>query len=439
MMKRRQSKRRTGKKIIACLFAPFFAVSGGAVATATAEESFPETIGLYVLLGEDTIGDAVGDGISDPQKKETYEQGFENVYYYGNSDGNMFYRLEKPLGLGHGASVQKFGVEVGVGERLSKSQEKSLVLKYAVAGESFSECVKDENGFLKMLTEALEKYRNADYEIQLKGSVWLGDGEENAAEAVETLRDIYKEVGVEDNPIAPVLVGGIGEEDLAVTNQPFVYSLEYELPQTADETLLFGDRVAEELINRREENSVRVCVGENGSSDASYKKFDGETTITLTAEEGYFLSEIYVNGERVETPANGKLYFQKGRYFVEAKFERKPTYFLTVESDIRQGVCLIENEKAEYYEGETIRFQVKTSKDYVVESVLFNGEVVFAAGGFYTVVIQAKENVIVVTYSKAPPATELEPNAKSGCGAGIGGVIPVVALGIGCLFKRKKA
>lgn len=438
MKKGREQKRKTGKNILACLFAPFFAVIGAAVVPVNAEETLIEPIGLYVLLGEDAVGRAACDEISDLEKKEEYGQGFKNVYYYGNADENMSYRLEKPLELGHGMSVQNFGVEVGFAEELSNKQEKSLVFKYAVSGESFSECMKAENGFSKKLAEMLEKYRKADYEISLKGSVWLGSGEENAVEAIEELRATYKEAGIEENPIAPVLLGGIGCEDSAVLSQPFVYPLEYELPKTADETLLFGKRLAEELIEKREESSVRVCVGENGRSDVSYQTFREETTVTLTAKEGYFLSEVYINGEKVETPTDGKLQFQEGRYFVTAKFERKPTYSLNITSDIRQGVCIIENAKEEYYEGETVRFQIKTSKDYVVDSVSFNGDEIFEADGFYTVEIQAKENTIVVTYRKELLAIEPETEAKSGCRAGISGSIPILILGMSVLFKRKK-
>lgn len=415
--------------------------TGGKIGFARAEESKRQTLDLYVLTGEYAVGevkavDTTADSLA-----------FDNVYVYGKADENIFVQPNNTAKIGFGASVSRFGAELGFAERVSTASELSLIFKYAKSEmkmESFLE--KDFEEFSAMLTEAVERYESLRYDVTLRAGVWLGEGDsENLSSVIASFRNLYKDLGIEEKPLAPVLVGNTAAENQALTTMPFVYSFECAKEGGEAETLAQGRKLADRMIARVKENSVRVRTDENGWASVDYATFEEAIEVVFTGEYGYELATLTMNGEEIDLPKEGKLTLAKGRYYLYATFREKPKYTLRKDNIFARGVCEIEGEKKEYYKGEEICFTVKAAKGFSVEEVTFNGRVLTEEDGKYRAKIEACENVIAVRYKKEETAesTENEQESAKGCGAFIGGgiasgILPCIVAFVGALTMKKR-
>ena len=141
--------------------------------------------------------------------------------------------------------------------------------------------------------------------------------------------------------------------------------------------------------------------GSVSALNASYEA-GASVTFTITPIGEYTVKEVRFNG-RVLT-ANGGVYTANVAAtdnLIEVVYNEitvTPTYGLTVENDSSKGSVSALNER--YEAGETLTFTVTPVEGATLKEVRFNGRVITADAGVYTVTVAATDNLIEAVYNE---------------------------------------
>lgn len=443
---------------------------------AFAEEK--KTLDVYVILGSDeAVGNARFSSLSESDRKQSFEDGIENVYYYGSAAGNSCVDAFCQVKSGFGSTVSHFGAELGLADYLSQSADgEKLIFKYAEDGASLTDgwaspSLRDGGDgeaswnqaydeFVDMFADMVTVYEDNGYTLRLQGTAWLGERETDGrfASFLDDLRKEYAAKGLRNASTAPFVVGNAEGLNEIFKKRGFVHKLGDGIFPTDDDPtkiMRLGREIGKTICKEAKKPSLLVYSSGKGACDVENPTFenDGAAIVTFTPDDGYYLSAVVLNGKKVLSEIeNGKLTIEKGTYFLQATFSRRQAYSLSVENDGELGTVSIENAKEKYYEGDEVIFSVSPAEGYAVESVLFNGSKLTAENGAYAVRIQAKANEIVVTYEieekeTIPPAAD-DPSTgegeastderKSGCSSALSAISVAPVLLILLLAKRKK-
>lgn len=431
-----------------------------------------KTLDVYVILGSDeAVGNASYPKLSVGNRKKSFTEGIESVYYYGSSDGNMVFDEYYEVKCGLGLNTDKFGAELGLADYLSQNTTgEALIFKCAERGTDLGDgwespsFLNEADGetlwsdsyenFVDLFSEMVDMYENEGYTLRLQGTAWLGKKEKDGDMTAfwDDVRKVYAGEGIANATLAPFVIGNVEGLSGIFQKRGFVYRLgEGSLPtdDDADKVLQLGREIGKTICEEAKKPNLLVYSTGKGKCDVENPTFanDGSAIVTFTPDEEYYLSAALLNGKNVLSKVQeGKLTLETGTYFLKVTFSRRQAYALTVENDDSLGKVEIANSKEKYYEGDEVQFTVSPSEGYAVESVLFNDSTLTEKNGVYTLKITTK-NELVITYgerTETPPATdepatgEKEENKKSGCVSALSALSVAPVLVLFPLGKRKK-
>ncbi len=193
--------------------------------------------------------------------------------------------------------------------------------------------------------------------------------------------------------------------------------------------------------------------------DINSYKYGDTVTLTVTAEEGYRILTVRVNGDTV-TLTDGQYVIAeaKGDITVAVIAAAIPTYTMTY-TVTPNGGGTVTVDAASVQEGGTATYTVTPAEGYRVKSVKYNNKAVELTGGKYVAENVEKNGKLEVEFEKIPTdpvdpgttepepsdpgTTDPEPEKKGGCGGVIGtGAAILSALTVAgvsaVLFVRKK-
>ncbi len=127
--------------------------------------------------------------------------------------------------------------------------------------------------------------------------------------------------------------------------------------------------------------SAMFSVSPKGQYTVKSVKFNGHE---ISANNGVYGIEIYAVNNIIEVIYNDPINY----------------YPFTVVNDDQKGTITPTTPFVQSYEkGEQLSFRITPASKYTVKSVKFNGHVVTATSGVYTVVVQAVDNILEVVYN----------------------------------------
>lgn len=228
-------------------------------ASATQE---PKSLNVYVIAGQsNAVGCSNVSSVSTQYLKDEYTNGFENVYFYGNSEGRYEKDLYEKVKFGQGASTAEFGAEIGIADALLSNGTETLIIKCAYGATYLTdnttkeaskrwgnwcppsmprsdETISADNAevgtfgakisgrlydtCIATVAEAVKAYENEGYTTTLKGTFWMqgeaecdgsyasGDYKGHLTALINDMRNDYVEIFQDDNSIyAPFIIGKI--------------------------------------------------------------------------------------------------------------------------------------------------------------------------------------------------------------------------------------
>lgn len=431
------------------------------------------TLDVYVILGSDeAVGNASYQKLSTGNKKKSFLEGIENVYYYGSSDGNKVFDECYEVKCGLGLNTDEFGAELGLADYLSQNTTgEALIFKCAERNTDLGEgwespsFLNEADGerlwsdsyenFVDLFSKMVGMYEDKGYTLRLQGTAWLGKKEKDGdmTAFLDDVRKVYAGEGIANAALAPFVIGNAEGLSGIFQKRGFVYPLtEGTLPtgDDANKVLQLGREIGKTICEEAKEPNLLVYATGKGKCDVENQTFanDGSAIVTFTPDEEYYLSAVLLNGKNVLSKVQeGKLTLETGTYFLKVTFSRRQAYALTVENDDSLGKLEITNPQEKYYEGDEVQFTVSPSEGYAVESVLFNDSKLAEKNGVYTLKITTK-NELVVTYeerTETPPVSDEsatgekeEKSEKSGCVSALSALSVVPVLALFPLCKRKK-
>ncbi len=310
-----------------------------------AETDNHKTVDLYLIAGQSN-----GSGYSTFNdafltQNEAFKNGFENVYFSGNSAGNSGgYQMPHVIDTtkvtaGFGRLENEIGAELGMAAILNQyynAEEGNIagIVKYSVGGTSLRDnvsgsdapegnwcspswiemtlatggSIQDANRtgalyyhFLNQVQNAIDQYKALGYDqINIKGMFWMqGESDRTAAYNhyanmlkyfINDIRVDLGELTGEDLSEMPFVVGAISESfgrDFNEGNTKFV-ELQYRLPQ-----LLQDENI--HVVN----TSAVFATSANSGDSAHYT---GDDMLMIGKTVGTTLANVYANEFGIEEP-----------------------------------------------------------------------------------------------------------------------------------------
>ncbi len=222
-------------------------------------------IDVWLIAGQSNAAGYGSDGLTDAKYDPRYQNGFENILYYGIGDSNV-YNTFVPLTVGMGNKATSVGAEVGIAKMLGDSNTVNAVIKLGygstplypttatTASTTYGTWTSptyiannniDVNGtkigalyndFVATVTSAIELLRAEGYTPVIRGMWWMqGEAEcsqEAQALAYEALlsaliTDLRRDLGTAtglDTANMPFVAGNIYRNGTKDANGNYIYS-----------------------------------------------------------------------------------------------------------------------------------------------------------------------------------------------------------------------
>ena len=122
-------------------------------------------------------------------------------------------------------------------------------------------------------------------------------------------------------------------------------------------------------VGETENGSVKLTVGDTAITEFPYTIMEKtEVTVTATAERGYKLVAITVNGVAIE----GNTFTVDGAAVVSATFEKDPLFRSITAANAENGTVTVDVANA--YDGETVTVTATAAEGYELDYITVNGE-----------------------------------------------------------------
>ncbi len=149
-------------------------------------------------------------------------------------------------------------------------------------------------------------------------------------------------------------------------------------------------------VNAQEGGSCQLS---NPADENGYVK-DESVTVTVVENEGYSLSEMTVNGQKVEPTDNAYTFTLTQNTEIAVGF----VYCAVFENDDEKGTITLSMPKNGHYfeSGESVSFKVKANAHFSIVDAFADNEILYSKNGTYTFKAGDNRPVIAVTYVGAP-------------------------------------
>lgn len=181
-------------------------------------------------------------------------------------------------------------------------------------------------------------------------------------------------------------------------------------------------------VGETENGSVKLTVGDTAITEFPYTIMEKtEVTVTATAERGYKLVAITVNGVAIE----GNTFTVDGAAVVSATFEKDPLFRSITAATAENGTVTVDVANA--YDGETVTVTATAAEGYELDYITVNGETI--EGNTFTV---AGDATVSAVFKKLPEREVME-GCSSSAGFNGGFALILVAVALAFVLKAKRA
>lgn len=181
-------------------------------------------------------------------------------------------------------------------------------------------------------------------------------------------------------------------------------------------------------VGETENGSVKLTVGDTAITEFPYTIMEKtEVTVTATAERGYKLVAITVNGVAIE----GNTFTVDGAAVVSATFEKDPLFRSITSANAENGTVTVDVANA--YDGETVTVTATAAEGYELDYITVNGETI--EGNTFTV---AGDATVSAVFKKLPEREVME-GCSSSAGFNGGFALILVAVALAFVLKAKRA
>ena len=181
-------------------------------------------------------------------------------------------------------------------------------------------------------------------------------------------------------------------------------------------------------VGETENGSVKLTVGDTAITEFPYTIMEKtEVTVTATAERGYKLVAITVNGVAIE----GNTFTVDGAAVVSATFEKDPLFRSITAANAENGTVTVDVANA--YDGETVTVTATAAEGYELDYITVNGETI--EGNTFTV---AGDATVSAVFKKLPEREVME-GCSSSAGFNGGFALILVAVALAFVLKAKRA
>lgn len=181
-------------------------------------------------------------------------------------------------------------------------------------------------------------------------------------------------------------------------------------------------------VGETENGSVKLTVGDTAITEFPYTIMEKtEVTVTATAERGYKLVAITVNGVAIE----GNTFTVDGATVVSATFEKDPLFRSITAATAENGTVTVDVANA--YDGETVTVTATAAEGYELDYITVNGETI--EGNTFTV---AGDATVSAVFKKLPEREVME-GCSSSAGFNGGFALILVAVALAFVLKAKRA
>lgn len=181
-------------------------------------------------------------------------------------------------------------------------------------------------------------------------------------------------------------------------------------------------------VGETENGSVKLTVGDTAITEFPYTIMEKtEVTVTATAERGYKLVAITVNGVAIE----GNTFTVDGAAVVSATFEKDPLFRSITSATAENGTVTVDVANA--YDGETVTVTATAAEGYELDYITVNGETI--EGNTFTV---AGDATVSAVFKKLPEREVME-GCSSSAGFNGGFALILVAVALAFVLKAKRA
>lgn len=194
------------------------------------------------------------------------------------------------------------------------------------------------------------------------------------------------------------------------------------------ETEVRSPENVELTVGETENGSVKLTVGDTAITEFPYTIMEKtEVTVTATAERGYKLVAITVNGVAIE----GNTFTVDGAAVVSATFEKDPLFRSITSANAENGTVTVDVANA--YDGETVTVTATAAEGYELDYITVNGETI--EGNTFTV---AGDATVSAVFKKLPEREVME-GCSSSAGFNGGFALILVAVALAFVLKAKRA
>lgn len=181
-------------------------------------------------------------------------------------------------------------------------------------------------------------------------------------------------------------------------------------------------------VGETENGSVKLTVGDTAITEFPYTIMEKtEVTVTATAERGYKLVAITVNGVAIE----GNTFTVDGAAVVSATFEKDPLFRSITAATVENGTVTVDVANA--YDGETVTVTATAAEGYELDYITVNGKTI--EGNTFTV---AGDATVSAVFKKLPEREVME-GCSSSAGFNGGFALILVAVALAFVLKAKRA
>ena len=181
-------------------------------------------------------------------------------------------------------------------------------------------------------------------------------------------------------------------------------------------------------VGETENGSVKLTVGDTAITEFPYTIMEKtEVTVTATAERGYKLVAITVNGVAIE----GNTFTVDGAAVVSATFEKDPLFRSITAANAENGTVTVDVANA--YDGETVTVTATAAEGYELDYITVNGKTI--EGKTFTV---AGDATVSAVFKKLPEREVME-GCSSSAGFNGGFALILVAVALAFVLKAKRA
>ena len=391
----------------------------------SAETEKPE-IDVWLIGGQSNavgfapVDDTVTNKIPEAQTDTRYQNGFEDVLFYGISQDNITPEFT-PVKIGQGKAAGYIGAEMGIAKTLSGGERPNAIIKAAWGGtylypttdgtqtEAYGTWTppsyfekydidptgtnmgKLYNEFVRTVTEGVKKLDEMGYTPVLRGMWWMQGCAESPYEAKAEVYDVLLECLIKDVRGAMTDIFGTDQ-----SNMPFVLGNIYRnQKKDSDGNFVYPQHPCVHLINEKQalvaERVNNVTIVSNGFDEAWGYEIDGYTDRDFFAQ----VDSWHFN-------AQTQIYL--GEQFVKAVIAQSGKYSVTLD-----GKNATMTGSGAYSEGDSVTVTVTPASGCNITSVTANGGTVALSDlgeGKYSFTMP-NENVVIKVVSVNPNDEEI--------------------------------